>query len=185
MYAAIAFLRSPTAFRIGLGIALTVGAWSAYLAVDHSGYSRGVRDAEDAAQLVAYAAAEEAHQYTLAEIERGDELSKQLLETQAKLRSTEREYLTYAHAITGNCNSDDFRVFVQHASGNTAAAVPKAPSPPVDGPAAQSAIDLAYEEALARIIAENIGTNLTRLDLCIAEKRALNEFHTKPKSDLK
>ena len=166
MYAIFTLLRSPVALRIGLGIALAVGAWSAYLAVDHSAYSRGVRDAEDAAQLVAYAAAEEAHQFTLAEIERGDALSKELLETQRRLDATKTEYITYANSIVGHC-PDDLRVLAHYAARGEPMPVPEAARPPVD----------AAPPVSAAAIGANLAENYARCFANAAQLRALIQWH--------
>jgi len=174
-------LRSPLALRLGAVALVAILAWGAYLVID----SRATARAESVCAVVAeqvqsqmlhdlLAAQEEAHQYHLAEIARGERISAELAKTQRRLDATKTEYLTYAHAITGVCDPS-FRVLVEYASGATS--VPDTPGTPADGPVAEDALERAYQEAVARIVGANIADNYSRLDFCVAEKRALNAWH--------
>jgi 7-keto-8-aminopelargonate synthetase-like enzyme len=161
---------------IGAGIA--AGTW-VYNVVSDAATTR----CENANLFAISQAVEEQRQYLLAEQDRSNQISAKLLETQRKLNETEKQYITYASAITGNCNGDDFRMFIQQVSGTSPSQLSSTPSTPTDRSTANDPSDLAYEEAVARILAANIAQNYSRLNLCVTEKRAINEFH-RPKEVL-
>ena len=158
-------LLSGTGLRIAAGLALAAAIAGGYWAIRDSGVRACERDVAAATTL----AQEEAHQYILAEITRGEDLSKKLAQTQRKLNDKQAELLAYANGITGNC-SGDFGVFVASASG--AGDLPKTASPPDAAPPAKAPADIA-----ANIVAFNVATNYTRLDKCVAEFNALLDWH--------
>ena len=158
-------LFSATGLRIAAALAVAAALAGGYWAIRDSGVRSCERDVAAATSL----AQEEAHQYLLAEVARGEDLSKKLAQTQRKLNDKQAELLAYANGITGNC-SGDFGVFVASASG--AGDVPKTASPPATAPAAKAPSDIA-----ANIIAFNIATNYTRLDQCVASLNALLDWH--------
>jgi hypothetical protein len=155
-------LRSPLARGIGAAIALAAVAWGAYLAVDHRGYSRCERDHE----LVDLHAAEEAHQYLLAEVKRGDAISAELAKTQGKLNATKTEYLAYANSIRGHCPGD-LGLFL----GTETLAPPAMPSTPGALTGSAPPVDAAQ-------IAANIAENRWRFELNRAQCAALINWHT-------
>ena len=103
---------------------------------------------------------------------RGEALSKGLAEKERELSALNREYLTYANAITGNCPAS-LGVLVQSASA--AAGVP-APSSPSPDPAATIA---------AAAIGANIATNYPRCHAAIAQLNALIDWHAAAKEAVK
>ena len=163
------FLSAKTWAIPGLIAVLASGATFAYMAIDSRATTRCERDA----QLVAFTAAEEAHQYYLAEVTRGDELSERLLKTQRKLNAKEYEYITYANAVTGLVDPS-VRVLVQYASG-AKDGVPKATISTPDAPVTEAPI--VNSTAITRAIAANIAINYARLDHCVAGFNALIDWH--------
>jgi hypothetical protein len=155
-------LGSPIALRLGLAGLVALALGGAYLAVDSRGFDRCTAE-RDLADLHA---AEEAHQYLLAETARGDAISAELSKTQRRLANVEREYLAYAHAIAGNCPADLGLLVSAAASGDP---LPGAASAPID-PAATIA---------AAAIAENIATNYPRCHAAIEQLNALIFWHKK------
>lgn len=158
-------LLSGTGLRIAAGLALAAAIAGGYWAIRDSGVRACERDVAAATAM----AQEEAHQYLLAEVARGEDLSKKLTQTQRKLNDKQAELLAYANGITGNC-SGDFGVFVASASGSgdlSKTASPSPAAPPTKAPA-----DIA-----ASIIAFNVATNYTRLDQCVASFNALLDWH--------
>jgi hypothetical protein len=141
------------------------------LAADSRGYARCERDTAFAVSQ----ATEEAHQFHLAEVARGDAISAELSKVQQKLKRTEYEYLTYANAISGVC-SPDFRVFVEYASG-AKADMPAATSTPPGPAVAEAPTDPARDQAITRAIAANVAINYARLDACVAGYNALIDWH--------
>lgn len=158
-------LLSGTGLRIAAGLAIAAVIAGGYWAIRDSGVRACERDVAAATSM----AQEEAHQYVLAEITRGEELSKKLAQTQRKLNDKQAELLAYANGITGNC-SGDFGVFVASASG--AGDMPKTPSAPAAAPATKAPADIA-----ANIIAFNVATNYTRLDQCVSSLNTLIDWH--------
>jgi len=157
-------------FIVGFVVAVSL-AGGVWMAADHRGYARCERDTS----LATYRAQEEALQHALAQIERGNEISAELAKTQQKLRSTEREYLTYANSITGVC-SPDFRVLVEYASG-AKADMPEAASTPANPATPETPADPALEQAITRATAANVAINYARLDACVAGYNALIDWH--------
>ena len=158
-------LFSATGLRIAAGLAVAAAVAGGYWAIRDS----GVRACERDVALATAHAQEEAHQYLLAEITRGEDLSKKLTQAQRKINEKQAELLAYANGITGNC-SGDFGVFVASASG--AGDMPKTTGQPAAAPAAKAPADIA-----ANIIAFNVATNYTRLDQCVASLNALIDWH--------
>lgn len=175
----LAFFGSPVAKWLGAVVAVAALLGGAYLAID----SRAVARCEREHGMAAIHAQEEAHQFYLTEVERGNDLSATLVQTQRRLDATKSEYHAYANAITGNCDPS-FRVFVEYASG-AKTDMPEAPGAPVDGPFAEDALERAYQEAVARRIGRNVAENFSRLDFCVAEKRAINAWHNRPEEAMK
>jgi hypothetical protein len=102
---------------------------------------------------------------------RGDALSAGLAEKERELNTLNREYLTYASAITGHC-PDSLGVLVgAAAAGQTLPATP-GPSP---HPSAATG---------AAAIAANIATNYPRCWECIARLNALLDWHAGSKGSL-
>lgn len=108
-----ALFRSPLAIGIGVVALVAFSVWGAYWVVDSRGFARAERAC--AVELQAsqsqrlhdlFAAQEGAHQFYLAEVERGDAISAELAKTQRRLDATKTEYLAYANAITGHCPGD-------------------------------------------------------------------------------
>ena len=96
---------------------------------------------------------------------RGEALSVGLAEKERELNTLNREYLTYANAITGNC-PDSLGVLTAAAAAGQA--LPAAPGPSTDPPATVG----------AAAIASNIATNYPRCWECIARLNALVDWHT-------
>jgi hypothetical protein len=145
-----------------LGLIVATAAGGAYLAVDRRGYARCERDF----QLDALHAAEESHQYHLAEIARGDAISAELSKTQRRLNETKSEYLAYAGAIAGHCPAD---LGLLLAAESTPGSLPAAP-----GASADATLTLD-----ASAIAENIAENRFRFEVNYATCAALIEWHGK------
>ena len=122
------------------------------------------------------------HEDFLAGVLWGDKLSANLLQTERELNDEATQYQFLANRITGKCDSS-VRLLVEHASG-TKAKLPEASSTPITEATPESALDRAYEEAVARAIGENIAINYSRFDKCIAEYTALIAFHDRPKEAL-
>lgn len=96
---------------------------------------------------------------------RGEALSAGLAQKERELSTLNREYLTYASAITGHC-PDSLGVLVgAAAAGQTLPATP-GPSPHPSAAAGAAAI------------AANIATNYPRCWECIARLNALVDWHT-------
>jgi len=160
-------------------LAVSAAGWLGYSAI----HDRGVESCRADVELDRLHAEEAAHQIYLAEVERGNALSAELVKTQRRLDATKTEYLAYAHAITGVCDPS-VRLLVEYASG-AKNPLPEATGAPVDGSFADEAIERAYQEAVARIVGVNIAENYSRLDFCIAEKRAINAWHAGPEGAVK
>lgn len=109
---------------------------------------------------------------TLDEIERGDQISARLAQTQRRLYETKTAYLAYANGIAGNCPAD-LGVFL--AAESAGHGLPETSRPSAD-PAATVA---------AAVIAANIAENRGRFEANFAQCAALVEFHTKPEKALK
>ena len=153
----------------GIGLAVALAAflgWGALALVDSTR-----ADCERKHQLADLHAAEEAHQFYLAEVARGNALSVELVHTQRRLANVERQYLAYAHGITGNCPADLGLLVGAAASG--------AELPATAGASADPAATIA-----AAAIAANIATNYPRCHAAIAQLDALIDFHTGSKKDL-
>ncbi len=102
---------------------------------------------------------------------RGEALSAGLAQKERELSTLNREYLTYANAITGNC-PDSLGVLVSAAaSGQTLPATSGAPAHP------PAAIDAAP-------LAANIATNYSRAWDCIARYNALLDWHAGAKGSV-
>ena len=102
---------------------------------------------------------------------RGEALSAGLAQKERELSTLNREYLTYASAITGHC-PDSLGVLVgAAAAGQT---LPATPGPSPD-PAATVG---------AAAIASNIATNYPRCWECIARLNALLDWHAGTKGSV-
>ncbi len=95
---------------------------------------------------------------------RGEALSAGLAEKERELNTLNREYLTYANAITGHC-PDSLGVLV--AAASTATSVPQTPSAPASPPPAVS----------SAAVAANVAENYTRAWDCIARYNAILDWH--------
>lgn len=102
---------------------------------------------------------------------RGEALSKGLAEKERELNTLNREYLTYANAITGNCPASLGVLVGTAAAGQT---LPPAPGPSPDPAAAVG----------AAAIAANIATNYPRCWECIARLNALLDWYAGAKSSM-
>ena len=156
----LAVARSPVTKWIGAGLAVAGIAWYGYSTI----YDRGVSACERDAVLSAAHAQEEAHQTYLAEVERGNALSAELVKTQRRLNETKAEYLAYANAISGNC-PEPIRVLAHYAARNEP--VPETARAPVDPAAAVS----------AAAVAGNIAENFARCHANAAQLQALIDWH--------
>ena len=173
--AALLFFRSQAGTGILIALGFAALSWWAYSAA----FDRGVQHERDARALADKKAVEQDHKDYIAAIEWGSQVSQKLAETQRNLNETKTEYLAYANGIVGVCDPS-FIVFLERVSGaknGTAGAA----SPPDDGPFAEAALERTYQEAVARIAGQNIAENFSRLDLCVAEKQAINQWHRRPK----
>ena len=157
-------LRSPVARYLGAAVALAAVAWGAYLVVDSRGFDRCTAERD----LADYRAAEEAHQYLLAEQERGNAISAELAKTQRKLSETKSQYLAYANSVTGNCPAG-IGVLLGPEGSATVPELPKAPGAPSDSAAPVDAAP----------IAANIAENRWRFEVNYATCAALIEWHRK------
>ena len=102
---------------------------------------------------------------------RGEALSKGLAEKERELSALNREYLTYANAITGNCPASLGVLVGTAASGQ---ALPATPGASPDPAAAVG----------AAAIAANIATNYPRCWECVARLNALLDWHAGAKSSM-
>ena len=102
---------------------------------------------------------------------RGEALSVGLAEKERELNTLNREYLTYANAITGNCPASLGVLVGTAAAGQT---LPATPGPSPDPAAAVG----------AAAIATNIATNYPRCWECIARLNALLDWHAGAKSSM-
>ena len=103
---------------------------------------------------------------------RGEALSKGLAEKERELSALNREYLTYANAITGNCPASLGVLVGTAAAGQT---LPSTPSAPVDPAAAVG----------AAAVAANVAENYTRAWACIAQLNTLIDWHAGPEKSVK
>lgn len=152
-----------------------IATW-AYMAV----HSRGVAACERDHQIADAAASEAQHQQYLAAVERGEQISAKLAETQRRLNAKEAEYLTYANAITGVCDPS-VRLLVEYASG-AKTGVPTTPGAPAATSPAESTADLAYQARVTRLLGANVAINYARLDKCLAEFNSLLDWHDSEKA---
>ena len=154
---------------IGLGAASAVAccAW-AILAIRADGFDACEREH----QLVAAAQAEAAHQEYLAAVEKGEELSAELLKTQRRLDDTKREYMAYANGIAGNCPASIGMLSNAAATGTS---LPEATSELADPTATISAAALGA----------NLAENFTRCRLNAEQLAALIAWHNRPKETVK
>lgn len=153
---------SALALRFGLVAAVALSIGGAYLAGSYRGATHAERDCEMAneaakSQMLGdlLRSQEEAHQYHLAEVARGDAISAELAKTQRRLNETKTEYLAFAHGITGNCPAELGAVMHHQAIPNT---------PEIDNK--QTAIP-------AHMIATNIVENRYRFESNYAQCMAL------------
>jgi len=102
---------------------------------------------------------------------RGEALSKGLAEKERELSALNREYMTYANAITGNCPASLGVLVGTAAAGQT---LPATPGPSPDPAAAVG----------AAAIASNIATNYPRCWECIARLNALLDWHAGAKDSV-
>jgi hypothetical protein len=163
-----AFARSPVAKWLGVIAVIAFLAWR----WDSAAFDRGVAACERDAVLSAAHAQEEAHQTYLAEVERGNALSAELVKTQRRLDATKAEYLAYANAITGNC-PEPIRVLAHYAARNEP--VPEAARAPADPAATVS----------AAAVAGNIAENFARCHANAAQLSALIAWHARPEGAVK
>lgn len=160
-------LGSPIARYLGAVVAVALLAGWAYLAIDH----RAVARCEAEHELAALRAAEEAHQYLVAEIARGDAISAELAKTERKLNETKTEYLAYANGIAGNC-PDSLRVFMSYPAPGSQPA--ETAIQPVDPSATVE----------ASVIAGNIAENRWRFEVNYAQCAALIKWYAGSEKDL-
>jgi len=106
---------------------------------------------------------------------KGEALSAGLTQKERELSNLNREYLTYANAIVGNCPDSLGVLTAAAAAGQTLPATP-VPSP---HPAAA-----AGAAANAGAIAANIATNYPRCWECIARLNALLDWHGESKDSV-
>jgi hypothetical protein len=156
------FLSSPVGLYVLLGSAVLYAGWHGYGAV----YDRGVAACEGEHELADLHAAEEAHQYLLAEQARGDAISAELAKTQRRLSETKSQYLAYAYGITGNCPASLGLLL-----STETAAPPELPATPGASTDAADTVD-------ASEIAANIAENRFRFELNYAQCAALVNWHT-------
>jgi hypothetical protein len=161
--ALFAFARSPLAKWLGAGLVVSGIVWYGHSTV----FDRGVAACKRDAVLSAAHAQEEAHQTYLAEVERGNALSAELVKTQRRLNETKSEYLAYANGIVGNCPAE-LGLFLAAEEANIAR-VPEAARAPV-GPA---------DGVAASAIAGNIAENRWRFEANRAQCAALIEWHAR------
>lgn len=102
---------------------------------------------------------------------RGEALSKGLAEKERELSALNREYLTYASAITGHCPASLGVLVGTAAAGQT---LPGTPGPSPDPAATVGAAS----------IAANIATNYPRCWECIARLNALLDWHAGAKDSV-
>ena len=102
---------------------------------------------------------------------RGEALSAGLAQKERELSTLNREYLTYASAITGHC-PDSLGVLVGAAAAGQA--LPAAPGAPAHPPATVDAAP----------IAANIAENYTRAWDCIARYNAILDWHAGAKGSV-
>lgn len=158
-----ALILSPLARNALLGFAAAVAAGAAYMWAHGRGYDsctleRQAALADQLQRQQAIIAAKQAH---------GDKLAAQLAQTQQALAATKTEYLTYAHAITGNCPADLGVLVGAASSGKPLPAAPGEPAGPP--PAAQ---------ASAAAIGANVAENYTRFAACYSQLNALIDWHS-------
>ena len=161
------FATSAIALRVGAVLALAAAVGGAYLAID----SRAVARCESEHELVRLHAAEEAHQFHLAEVARGNALSAELAKTQRRLSETKSQYLAYAYGITGNCPAALGMLNNAAASGIDL--------PASSGPSTDSAAPIS-----ANAIGANIAENYARCLSNSAQLSALIQWHARPEKDL-
>jgi hypothetical protein len=150
------------AIAFGAGVFAIVGVG---LYIRHTGYAACEEaNRAEVAQVIARQAT-----ITAAANAKGQALSERLLDTERKLRDTEKEYLTYANAITGHCPAS-LGVLTSAASSGQ-------PLPPAAGPSAPTAAPIG-----AAPIAANIAENYTRAWACIAQLNALVDWHEHSKT---
>jgi len=145
------------AIAFGAGVFAIVGVG---LYIRHTGYAAcEEKHRAEVAQVIARQAT-----ITAAANAKGQALSERLLDTERKLREVNKEYLTYANAITGHCPAS--------LGVLTAAASSGQHLPPTAGPSTPAAppVDAAP-------IAANIATNYTRFAACVAQLNALVDWH--------
>lgn len=163
-------LISPMARAGLLALGAVVVLGGAYL----SGRGHGADACEQEHQAALVEALQRQQVVVIAAQARGDELSARLATTQRKLQATEKEYLTYANAITGHCPAA-LGVLVNAASHGDD--LPQATVPPAATPPADETPDVA-----AQIIGANVATNYQRFQACLAQLNALIDWH---QADLK
>ena len=175
LFTLFGLLRSPAAKWLGLAALVAIGAWSAYLAVDSRAVARTERkcavaleDAQSQMLRDLVRQQEEAHQYHLAEVARGDALSAELSKTQRRLHETKTEYLAYANAIVGHCPAD-LGVFMSRPSDSSGQGTGKNP--------ASSAPPDPSATVAASAIATNIAENRFRFEANFAQCSALLRWH--------
>jgi len=147
--------RSPIAKWIGIAALVTSTLGGAYLFVDSRATARAERACsvvlqESQSQMLhdLLASQEEAHQFHLAEVERGNAISAELSKTQRKLDATKTEYLAYANGIVGNC-PDSLRVLMSY------------PSPNSGGETSQDTTPSTPPDTSNTVAASAIATNIT------------------------
>jgi hypothetical protein len=142
------------------GLVVALLCWGGYLAIDSRGYARCEGDYE----LASAHAAETAHQEYLAEVARGDAISRQLAQTQRSLNDVKTEYRAYSNGITGNCPAD--LGVLAHAAA-TGSSMPETAGTPANAAAPIS----------AAAIGANLAENYARCLANEAQLQALIDWH--------
>ncbi len=170
MSAAIAFLTSRLGLGLLGGMALaTFLGWGA-VSLRDSAASAAKNACESAHETTRLQAVEQQMDATLDEIERGNQISERLIQTQRRLYATKTEYLAYANGIAGNCPA---QLGVLTDAAAAGADLPAATGAPADATAPVSAAALGA----------NIAENYARCHANTAQLSALIDWHKK--KDLK
>jgi len=169
-----ALFRSPFALSIGYALLIASFLAGAYIFVDSRATARAERACSVELQFAQsqmlhdmLSAQEEAHQYHLAEIERGEQISAELAKTQRRLNETKTEYLAYANSIVGHC-PDSLRVFMSYPAPSDSGEASENPTTSTP-PHTTATVD-------ASLIATNIAVNRWAFEANYAQCSALLEW---------